>query len=49
MNRNELVTKIKTAKEEQKTAGAIHRRDLQKHIRRMEKELRLYDYYHKTA
>lgn len=31
-----LIQKIAAAKAELKTAGPIHRRDLQKHIRRME-------------
>ena len=31
-----LIQKIAAAKAELKTAGKIHRRDLQKHIRRME-------------
>lgn len=43
MNREQLVEKIRAAKEELKTAGVIHRKDLSKHIRRMEKELRDYD------
>ena len=47
MNREQLVEKIRTAKEELKIAGIIHRRDLQKYIRRMEKELRIYDSYHR--
>lgn len=44
--RREYITEIKTAKEELKTAGAIRARDLARQIRRMEKELRIYDYYH---
>lgn len=43
------VQKIKDAKEELKTAGAIHRRDLHKHIKRMERELRDYDRFHAEA
>lgn len=34
--------KIKAAKEELKTAGTIHARDLRRQIHRMEKELRAY-------
>lgn len=49
MNRKELVAKIQSAKKELKTAGTIHKRDLTKHIHRMEKELWMYDRYHKTA
>ena len=35
-----LLQKIARAKEELKTAGKIHRRDLQKHIHRLEIELK---------
>lgn len=50
MNKREAcVEKINKAKEELKTAGVIHKRDLQKHIRRLERELREYDNYHKLA
>lgn len=41
--RENLVQKIFNGKAELKTAGPIHRRDLQKHIHRMERELRDYD------
>lgn len=44
-----LVTKINQAKEELKTAGAIHSRDLRKHIRRMETQIRRYDRYQSMA
>lgn len=47
MSREEHVEKIQKAKEELKTAGAIHRKDLQKYIRRLQKELRIYDSYHR--
>jgi hypothetical protein len=47
MTRDELIDRIKAEKEELKTAGIIHRRDLQKHIHRMQKELRTYDRYHR--
>lgn len=43
--REKLVAKIKAAKAELPKAGAIHRRDLLKHIKRMEKELLIYDRY----
>jgi len=49
MKRDELVQKIAAAKEEMQRSGPIHRRDLYKHIRRMEKELRIYDSYHAKA
>ena len=47
--RQEHIAAIRAAKEELKTAGPHHRRDLQKHIHRMQKELRIYDYYHQQA
>lgn len=46
MNREELVDRIETAKQALLFAGAIHRRDLLKHIKRMERELRDYDRFH---
>lgn len=49
MKRNELVEKIRAAKAEAKTAGAIHKRDLNKHIKRMERELRDYDRFQAMA
>lgn len=45
--REEWKAKIRAAKTELKTAGAYHRHDLLKHIHRMQKELKIYDYYHK--
>jgi len=47
--RDEWKAKIRAAKAELKTAGPYHRRDLMKHIHRMEKELRIYDFYHKRG
>lgn len=41
--------KIKAAKEELKTAGTIHARDLRRQINRMEKELRAYIRYQREA
>ena len=49
MNREELVAKIAAAKEELEQAGSYHRRDLTKHIRRMERELRDYDRFQREA
>lgn len=49
MNREELVAKIAAAKEELEQAGIIHRRDLTKHIRRMERELHDYDRFQSEA
>lgn len=40
---------IRAAKQELKTAGPHHRRDLMKHIHRMQKELRIYDFYQQQA
>lgn len=47
MTRREHVEKIRAAKAEQKNAGPIHRKDLSRYIRRLEKELRIYDSYHR--
>lgn len=49
MNREELVARIETKKNELITAGVIHKKDLAKHIRRMERELRDYDRFHAEA
>ncbi len=45
MSREEHVEKIRKAKAKLNTAGVIHRKDLKKYIRRLEKELREYDSY----
>ena len=45
--REEYVAKLNAARQEVETAGIFHRRDLTKHIRRMERELRDYDRFHK--
>lgn len=45
--REEYVAKLNAARQELETAGIFHRRDLTKHIRRMERELRDYDHFHK--
>lgn len=47
MSRDQHVEKIRAAKAELKTAGPIHRKDLQRYIRRLEKELLIYDRYHR--
>ena len=49
MTRDELIQKIDAARREMVHAGPIHRRDLAKHIRRMEKELRLFDFSHRQV
>ena len=46
-SRDAYVEKINAARQELETAGIFHRRDLTKHIRRMERELRDYDRFHK--
>lgn len=47
--RQEHLHKINQAKEELKTAGPHHRKDLLKHIHRMQKELKIYDRYRQQA
>nr|DAQ03032.1 MAG TPA: hypothetical protein [Caudoviricetes sp.] len=49
MTRDELVQKITSAKAALPKAGSIHKRDLGKHIHRLEKELRMYDFYQAQA
>ena len=49
VTRQELTDRIRRAKAEAKSAGPIHRRDLKKHIRRMEKELKDYNRFHAEA
>lgn len=49
MTRNELVEEIRKKKEEAKRSGPIHRRDLWKHIHRMERELLDYDRFQEEA
>ena len=49
MTREEMVRKNAAAREEMQHSGPIHRRDLCKHIRRMEKQLRIHDSYHSHA
>lgn len=47
--RMELKEKIRKAQEELKTAGPIHSRDLRKHIRWMQNQLRIFDRYHREV
>lgn len=49
MTRSELVQKIITVEEQLSKAGKIHRRDLLKHLGRMKRELKTYDYYQKRS
>ena len=44
-----MIEKIDITKKAIMFAGPIHRRDLQKHLRRMQKELRDYDRFKKAA
>ena len=43
MTRGEVVEKIRQRKEEAKKAGPMHRRDLIKNIKRLERDLMDYD------
>lgn len=49
MTRNDLVVRIREKKQEARCSGKIHRRDLYKHIKRLERELRDYDRFHLEA
>lgn len=48
-NREQLVEKIMQTKQEMKTAGPIHRKDLRKHIKRMTAQLAQYDRFQAEA
>jgi hypothetical protein len=43
MNREHLEERIMQTRQEIKTAGPVHRRDLRKHLKRMLAQLRQYD------
>ena len=47
MTEKELRDRIKAKRKEAEAAGAIHKRDLNREIRRLEKELMTYRYYRK--
>ena len=49
MTRAEMQEKIRKAEAELKTAGPIHGRDLRKHIKRLKRELVIYDRYRAEA
>ena len=49
MSENEMRERLKQLREEVKTAGTIHKRDLKRQIWRTEKELRTYSYYQRKA
>lgn len=43
MTRDEMAAKIRDKQKEVRNAGPIHRRDLNKYIKRLQRELRDYD------
>ena len=47
--RERHVALFRAAEDELKTAGPIHRKDLQRYIVRMKRELRQYDKYQESA
>lgn len=49
MTREQLADKIRRAKRELETAGPVHKRDLGKHLKRMQAQLRQYDAYQAAA
>ena len=49
MNRDELEEKIKLTETAIMFAGLIHRRDLEKHLRKLKRELRDYDRFQREA
>lgn len=49
MTREEMSTAIARRKQEIKTAGPVHKRDLMKNIRRLQRELRDYDRFQAEA
>ena len=49
MTREQLMEKIMQTKQEIKTAGPVHRRDLRKHLKRMLAQLAQYDRYQAAA
>ena len=49
MTREEMVREISLSKQALMRAGPVHFRDLQKHIHRMEVQLKQYDRYQRDA
>lgn len=49
MKAAEMRRRIEEERKQARTCGPIHRRDLMKHIRRMERELRDYDRFQQAA
>lgn len=48
VQRDAHIAKIYAVKAKMKTAGTIHRKDLGRQLRRLERELREYDKWHKS-
>ena len=49
MDRQVIENKLRLARQELTKAGPVHSRDLQKHIRRLEKQLRILESTRKGA
>jgi len=49
MTRDELAAKIREKKKEVRNAGPVHQRDLNKYIKRLQRELRDYDRFQAEA
>jgi hypothetical protein len=49
MSRDEQIARIAEKKQEMKTAGVIHKKDLRKYIHRLETELMRYDRYRQAV
>ena len=49
MTEQEVKQRIIDKRKEMETAGYIHKRDLQREVRRLEKELMTYRYYQNKA
>ena len=49
LTRAQMLEKMERIKEEIKTAGPIHKRDLQKHLKRMQGQIAQYDLYQRMA
>ena len=49
MTRDELIERIEMTKKAIQFAGPVHRRDLRKHLKRMQAQLRRYDRFQAGA
>lgn len=47
--RDSHISKILSVKEKLKTASGLHKKDLTRQLHRLQKELIIYDKYHKQA